>query len=97
MAQLAIFKHLNEKMYLRFVVLFERQYKNSCFFIGSGGKTQYLPHQSVVVVSFNLASVDQFALEGSEASSSGDAALVGEDPAVRHVPPGCLEDAQSWG
>lgn len=42
----------------------------------------YLPHQSVVVVSFNLAGVDQFSLERSEARTFGDATFVREDPAV---------------
>lgn len=66
------------------------------FFIGSCGKAEYLPHQSVVVVGFNLAGVDQFALEGPKTRSSGDAALLCEDPAVRCVPPGRLEDGQAW-
>lgn len=58
--------------------------------------THYLPHQSVVVVSFNLAGVDQFSLERSEARTFGDAAFVREDPAVGHVSPGRLQDGQPW-
>lgn len=95
-AQLAIFKHLNEKIHWRFVIPFKKGRIKRLVFIGNGGKTHYLPHQSVVVVSFNLAGVDQFALEGPEARSSGDATLVGEDPAVRHVSPGRVKDAESW-
>lgn len=56
--------------------------------------THYLPHESVVVVRFNLAGVDQFSLERSEARTFGDAAFVREDPAVRHVSPGRLQDGQ---
>lgn len=93
-AQLAVFKHLMEKMHLTFLILFKKQKKQG-FFKGIGGKTDYLPHQSVVVVGFNLAGVDQFALEGPEARSSGNAALLREDPAVRHVSPGRLEDGQA--
>lgn len=58
--------------------------------------THYLPHQSVVVVRFNLAGIDQFSLERSEARAFGDAAFVREDPAVRHVSPGRLQDGQPW-
>lgn len=58
--------------------------------------THYLPHQSVVVVRFNLAGVDQFSLERSEARTFGNAAFVREDTAVRRVSPGRLQDGQPW-
>lgn len=53
----------------------------------------HLPHESVVVVGFDLAGVDQFSLERSEARPSGDAALVCEHSAMGQVPPVRLEDA----
>lgn len=56
--------------------------------------THYLPHQGVVVVCFDLAGIDQFSLERSEARSFGDAAFVREHTAVRHVSPGRLQDGQ---
>lgn len=95
-AQLSIFKHLCiRKFTLRSVTLLKTRIKCFHFYCSKWWK-DYLPHQSVVVVCFYLAGVDHFALEGAEARSSGDAALVGEDPALRHISPGRLEDAQSW-
>lgn len=55
----------------------------------------HLPHQSVVVVGFDLACIDQFTLERAEAPPFRDAAPVCEDPAVRHISPGGLEDDQT--
>lgn len=52
----------------------------------------YLPHQSVVVVGFDLAGVDQLPLERSEARPLGDAALLREHPAMGQVPPERLQD-----
>lgn len=56
----------------------------------------YLPHQGVVIVGFDLAGVDQFSLERSEARPFGDAALVCEHSAMGQVPPVRLEDGQLW-
>lgn len=56
----------------------------------------YLPHQSVVIVGFDLAGVDQFSLEGSEARPFGDAAFVCEHSAMGQVPPVRLQDGQPW-
>lgn len=61
---------------------------------GSNCNALYLPHQSVVVVCFNLAGVDQFSLERSEARPFRDAALVGENSAVWDASPDWLEDGQ---
>ena len=52
----------------------------------------YLPHQRVVVIGFDLARVDQLSSERSEARPFGDAALVGENPAVGDVSPRGPED-----
>ena len=63
----------------------------SRFFVEDEVNT-HLPHQGVVVVRLDLAGVDEFSLERSEAGSLGDAALVREDPTVGHVSPRSLED-----
>lgn len=57
-------------------------------------RTYYLPHQSVIIICFHLAGVDQFSLERSEASPFEDAAVVGEDSTMGDVSPGRLEDGQ---
>lgn len=56
----------------------------------------YLPHQSVVIVGFDLTGVDQFPLEGSEARPFMDAATVREHSAMGQVAPARLEDAEAW-
>lgn len=92
MAQLAVFEHLTAEKRTR------------GFRMRRGARPgvkpvveHHLPHQRVVVVGFDLAGVDQFPLEGSEARPRGDAAPVGEHSAVGHGPPARLEDAQPWG
>lgn len=46
------------------------------------GVIHHLPHQRVVVVSFNLAGVDQLSLKRTEARPFGDAAFIREHSTV---------------
>lgn len=55
----------------------------------------YLPHQSVVIVGFDLTGVDQLPLERTEARPFVDAATVREHSAMGQVPPARLEDGET--
>lgn len=91
MAQLAVFEHLTAEKRTREC----RMRRRDCSFAKQTVE-HYLPHQSVVIVGFDLAGVDQFSLERSEAGPFGDAAFVCEHSAMGQVPPVRLEDGEPW-
>lgn len=93
MAQLAVFEHLKAK----------KKKKNSARVFEGGIPGvhirilgHYLPHQSVVIVGFDLTGVDQFPLERTEARPFVDAVTVREHSAMGQVPPARLEDGETW-